>query len=108
MDSEKVKLSLNNPMETHGIPEITTNGEGPIGEESKRSRRIRTKNIHTESTKIMPEIGLNFTDKEILQLNKNEWVNLIEKRLKETADSEAQKECGQIKKTREMSQDRRI
>ena len=36
-------------------------------------KRIVVNNKYIESKKIMQEIGLHFTDKEIIQLNKNQW-----------------------------------
>ena len=44
---------------------------------------------------------------ELIQVNKSKWGNLLEKRLEEVSDKEAQKDCGQVKKTRKMAQERR-
>ena len=36
-------------------------------------KRVVVNNKYTESKEIVQEIGLHFTDKEIIQLNKNRW-----------------------------------
>ena len=72
---------------------------------TQEAEKLGAKNIFTETEIIMEEQGINRI--EVTKMNKKQWKQVIDKKIKEKADEEAQKDYYMKEKTKMIANEER-